>query len=346
MEDKEADISIHHPPTRVTLILNLVVGPEMPLAVDLATPERIVVACIRWPDLSRVVCTTLSRDPPVLHLDVFARGTLLCVTVHVCWPGLPDRPRGGCREALWLAVRNLVGRGSCTWSRWIDMCRIAVARYRVVVSPLVGVIEVSKWIQRAIQVVVVVAIATAIGGVRIVGGIVGLGEVIGGVGLGVQGTGVVYRRLVGGHSVSDTHTDTNASKPTVAIAASYDAGGRGAIRSLAGIGEETTLAVTRVVDVLVAGLWECLHCNDWRSMVDRAMSMTMERWRRKITMVVGWNREAAVGPGEIRKVVKVEVRSTRSKRRWCCGSKFREPRDVQDIMRANEGGVRQRCSKG
>lgn len=142
------------------------------------------------------------------------------------------------------------------------MRRVAVARYSVVVGPLVGVIEVSKWVQRAIQVVVVVAIATAIGRVRIIGGIVVLGKVVGGVGLRVQRRGVVYRRLVGGHPVSDTHTDANASEPTVTIAAAYDASGRGAIRGLAGIGEETALAVTRVVDVLVAGLWVCLHCND------------------------------------------------------------------------------------
>jgi len=92
MEDEEANISIHHPSARMTLVLNLVVGPEMPLAVELATPERIVVACICWPNLARVVRSTLSRDPPILHLDVFARGTLLCVTVNVCWPCLSDRP--------------------------------------------------------------------------------------------------------------------------------------------------------------------------------------------------------------------------------------------------------------
>ena len=92
VEDEEADISIHHPSARMTLVLNLIVGPEMPLAVELATPERIVVACICWPDLARVVRATLSRDPPVFHLDVFARGTLLCVAVNVCWPCLSDRP--------------------------------------------------------------------------------------------------------------------------------------------------------------------------------------------------------------------------------------------------------------
>jgi len=92
VEDEEANVSIHHPSARMTLVLNLVVGPEMPLAVELATPERIVVACICWPNLARVVRTTFSRDPPILHLDVLARGTLLCVTVNVCWPCLSDRP--------------------------------------------------------------------------------------------------------------------------------------------------------------------------------------------------------------------------------------------------------------
>jgi hypothetical protein len=95
MEDEEANVSVHHPTARMTLVLDLVIGPEMPLAIDLTTPERIVIACIGWPDLSRVVSTTLSRNPPVLHLDVFARGALVCMTVGICWSRLPDRSRGG-----------------------------------------------------------------------------------------------------------------------------------------------------------------------------------------------------------------------------------------------------------
>lgn len=96
MKYKEADISIHHPTTGMALVLDLVVGPEMPLSVDFATPEGIVVACIGWPDLSRIVRATLSRNPPTLHLDVLACGALLRVTVDVCWSRLPDRLCDGC----------------------------------------------------------------------------------------------------------------------------------------------------------------------------------------------------------------------------------------------------------
>jgi hypothetical protein len=153
---------------------------------------------------------------------------------------------------------------------------VAVARYRIVVCPLVRVIEVSKWVQRAIQVVVVVAIATAVRRVRIAGGIVILRVVVGGVGLRIQGTGVVYRRLVGAHPAANTHTNANASKSAVAITAAYDAGGCGAIRDLAGIGEEAALTVAGVVNVLVAGLWVRLHCDGWRSVMDGAMAILVE----------------------------------------------------------------------
>jgi hypothetical protein len=153
---------------------------------------------------------------------------------------------------------------------------VAVARYRVVVCPLIRVIEVSEWVQRTVQAVVVVAIATAVGRVGIVGGIVVLGIVIGGVGLRVQGTGVIYRRLVGAHSISYTHTNADTSEPAVAINATYDTGGCGAIRGLAGIGEETALAVAGIVDVLVAGLRVCLHYNDCRPVFGKDVVMSEE----------------------------------------------------------------------
>lgn len=66
------------------------------------------------------------------------------------------------------------------------MRRVAISGYCIVVGPLVGVIEVSKWVQRAIQVVVVVAIDPSVGRIRVIRGVV-----VGGVSLRVQGTGVV-----------------------------------------------------------------------------------------------------------------------------------------------------------
>jgi hypothetical protein len=155
MEDQEADVGVHHPSTRLTFVLDLVVGPEMPLAVQLTAPERVVVACISRPDLTRIVCTALSRNPSVLHLDVFACRALLRVTVGVCWPRLPYHPRCRRLEGLLLTVGHMVG--SRSGSRRVDICSVAIARHGVVVRPLVRVIEVSKRVHRAIEAVIVVA---------------------------------------------------------------------------------------------------------------------------------------------------------------------------------------------
>jgi hypothetical protein len=81
--------------------------------------------------------------------------------------------------------------------------------------------------------------------------------------LRVVGTGLVYRRLVGARRVSNAHADADACvTSSVAVAASHDAGGCGAVCGLAGIGENAALAVAGVVDVLVAGLWVCFHGDD------------------------------------------------------------------------------------
>jgi len=63
-------------------------------------------------------------------------------------------------------------------------------------------------------------------------------------------------------------------------------------------------------------------------------------------MAVGGNCAVTVEQGERRNEVKVGVRYNKIEGRWCRGSKGREPRDVQENMRANDGGARQRCSKG
>lgn len=244
MEDQETDFSVHHPPTWMALVLDLVVRPEMPLAVDLATPERIIVTCVCRPNLSRVVGTTFCCNPAVLQLDVFARRAMGCVTMSIGWPSLPQHMGGRRGISLSLAVCHMVGRCSRSLTGWVDMRCIAIAGNRVIVSPLVGVIEVSKRIQRAIQVVVVVAIATAIGGIRVTGRIV-----VGGVSLGAERTGVVYRRFVGTRRIPYTYTNAN----TVSIA-SLNATVCSAIGRLAGVGEDTALAISGIVDVLVTRL--------------------------------------------------------------------------------------------
>jgi len=177
---------------------------------------------------------------------------------------------------LGVAVGNVEGCRCGRGTGRVDMRRVAVVGHSVVVSPLVREIEVSKRVHRAIQVVVVVAIATAAirkrMGIVVGGVVVGSSSDGGGVWLGVVRTGVVYRRLIGTRrmSNSNTHTDADADADTdtcvagsIAISAD-DACGCSTVRGLAGVAEEAALAIAGVVDVLVAGLWVCLHCDDWR----------------------------------------------------------------------------------
>ena len=288
MEDQKSDISVHHPPTRMALVLDLIVRPEVPLASDFSAPKGIVVARVCRPDLTGMICSTLCCNPPVLHLNILARWTLSTMTVDVRWPSLSDHVVWGL-VGLRVAVGDMVCSGCCSTAGWIDMRRVAIVRHRVVVSPLVRGIEVSKRVHRAIQVVIVVAIAAAVAtaiGIRVrivVGGVVGSsGD---GVWLGVVRTSIVYRRLIGTRRVSNTtntHTDADADAciaDSIAISA-YDACGCSAVGRLAGIAEKTALTVAGVVDVLVAGLWICLHYDDRSLVVGEAMKKMSGMYRR------------------------------------------------------------------
>lgn len=85
----------------------------------------------------------------------------------------------------------------------------------------------------------------------------------------VIGTGCLYPGIAATCCDTDTdahadsHTDTavtHADSHTHA-AIGYDASRRCAVWCLASISEDATLAVARRVDVLMARLWICLHCN-------------------------------------------------------------------------------------
>lgn len=222
----------------------------MPLAIDLAAPKRVVVARIRRPNLAWIVGPALRRNAPILQLNLFTGGgTAGRMTVDIRWPCLPDyvRSRRGVRGDL--AVGHMVGsRCRRSRSRRVNVSCVTVARHRVVVGALVREVEVSKWVQRAIQVVVVVAITTAVEGVVRVAWVDG--------GLRDEGTGVVYHGLVGIRCVPDSDT---CIANAVAIAGSNDARGCGTVGGLARIAEDTALAVARSVDVLVTGFRVRLH---------------------------------------------------------------------------------------
>lgn len=159
MEDQKTLLGVHLPNTRVTLILNLVVRPQMPLAVSLTAPKRVIAACIRWLDAPQIVRTALSRNPSRLGLIVLARRSLCSRNIVVSIVHTSS-----------MAVLHMIrGRGSRrARSGRVDVSlgRVAVARNRVVVRPLVRGVEVSKRIQRTIHVVVVVAaVSRDVGGV-------------------------------------------------------------------------------------------------------------------------------------------------------------------------------------
>ena len=143
------------------------------------------------------------------------------------------------------------------------MSRVAIAGHCVVVGPLIGEIEVSKRIQQAIQVVVVIAIATAV--VRI--------NIIGGVGVLEEGTGVVYHRLTSAHRIVGG-SDTRIAHAQ-AIAGSDDASGWCSVWGLASVGENASLTIAGVVDVLMARLWVLFHCGGGCLAIGKAVGMWM-----------------------------------------------------------------------
>jgi hypothetical protein len=70
MEDEEALLRVHVPAARVALVLDLVESAEMPLAVALHTPERVVGKRVDRFDVAHVVGAALSRYTSVLRLNV------------------------------------------------------------------------------------------------------------------------------------------------------------------------------------------------------------------------------------------------------------------------------------
>lgn len=249
MKYQKPNISIHHPSTGVALILNLIVAPEMPFAIQLTTPKRVIVARIGRADFPRIVGTTCSCNTAVFHLDLLTTGRLLGMTVTVAkrGPRVSHHLWGG-MVRLGLGVGDVVGCSGGGGAGRVDVRSVAVGGCRVVVGPLVGVAEVSKRIRGSIETGMVVA---AVGGVLVIGGVV-----VGAIGARVVGSGIVYRRLVGARCVADADAETDT------VATRHDTGRHGAVWLLTGIAQDAALAVARGVDELVARLWVGLHCGD------------------------------------------------------------------------------------
>lgn len=155
MEDQIAELGIHHPPARVTLVLDLIVGPQVPFAVSLAAPKRIFISRVRRPNPPWIVRASLCCNPTTLRLDVLA-----CADMFASRGASMLAPRRVARGSR-MAVGHMVCRcsRSRSWSRRVNvsLCCVAITGHRVIVRPLVRVTEVSKWVQRAIQAVIVVA---------------------------------------------------------------------------------------------------------------------------------------------------------------------------------------------
>lgn len=128
----------------------------MPLAVALSAPERVVITSIGRLDLAGAVRTALGSNTSVLHLDVFARGSVRACGPH--WRWWSSGTSG-------MTVGDMVGGRRRSRARRIDVSGLAVGRHRVVVGPLIWRIEVSKWVHGAIKSVVIVASKPTIGGI-------------------------------------------------------------------------------------------------------------------------------------------------------------------------------------
>jgi hypothetical protein len=140
---------------------------------------------------------------------------------------------------------------------------IAVARCGVVVRPLVGVIEVSKWVQRTVGGVVVVAAVRR--WVVAWGAVVVCDAVVVGVwGLVWTDPGIVAVACDAyAHAYADSDSDASVAVANAAVG--DDASGVCAIGLLASITEEAALAVAGRVDVLMAWLGIGLHRGGGRS---------------------------------------------------------------------------------
>jgi hypothetical protein len=253
VEDQISQFSVHLPTARVTLVLDLIVGPQMPLAVPLTTPERIIAARICRLDASQIVSTALSRNPPRLHLVIFARWSR-------CRRNIVSSIARTTGMAILHMIRSRHSRRTRSGRVNVSLRRVAIARHRVVVRPLVRRIEVSKRVQRTIHVVIVIAAVSrgvrgVIAGIAIV--VIGTTTAVVGRILGlVVGTGCLYPGIVATCCDANAHAHAHAHAHT---AIGDDTGRRRAVWCLAGIGEDAALAIARGVDVLMARLRVGLH---------------------------------------------------------------------------------------
>jgi hypothetical protein len=246
MEHEISNLSIHQPLPRMTLILNLIVRPEMPLAAALTAPEGVVGAGIGWHDLPRAVGSSLGCNAAALRLVVFARR--------------PDRSGCGVRNRCgsWgVAVGDVICRG-CGRGRpgWVDVCSLAVGGHRLIVGPLKRRIKVSERVHCSIQAIVVVASVAGVAGV-----LESRSVIAGAVWVRVKWRVVYPVGSTGsGGSSHDACTCIGNSSSAVGIssACSYTGSG-GAVRQLSSIGENAALAMARRVEVLVARSWVRFH---------------------------------------------------------------------------------------
>ncbi len=230
----------------------------MPLAVALATPEWIVVTCIRRLDAAGMIRASLGRDTTVLHLNIFARSRAVIARRCVSFS---DR-RSVRRRSM--AIRHMVRRrsGCRRRTRRVDVSlMIAIARHGIVVAPLIRRVEVSKRVQRTVEAIVVVAAIVVHGVVMIVNGRIVAGAVI--------YPGVISTSCISAHYSSDA-----------IVGVGDDAGWVGAVGLLAGVGEDAALAVARGVDVVVTGFWKRLH--------DRIDELRKRKEVKEMLVVVEW----------------------------------------------------------
>jgi hypothetical protein len=230
----------------MTLILNLIVRPQMPLAAALTAPEGVVGTGIGWHDLPRAVGSSLGCNAAALRLVVFAR--------RAGWSGCGVRNRCSSRG---VAVGDVICRGRGRGRpRWVDICSLTVGGHRLVVGPLEWRIKVSERVHCAIQARVIVAPVAGVAGV-----LKSRSVIAGAVWVRVKWRVVYPVGSTGsGGSSHDACTCICNSSSAVGIssACSY-AGSGGAVRQLSSVGEDAALAVARRVEILVARFWVRFH---------------------------------------------------------------------------------------
>lgn len=234
MKHQEPHFGIHQPAAGMALILDLIERAQMPFAVALTAPEGIVMASISGLDATGVIGASLGRNAAILHLNILARRRAVIARRCVGFSdGCSVRRRG-------MAIRHMVRCCCCSRCRTgrVDVgLMVAIARHGSVVTPLIRRVEVSKWVQRTVEAVVVVS-AIVVHGIVMIGS----GRVVAGA--------VIYPGVIGTSCIS-AHYSSGAI-----VGIGDDAGWVGAVGLLAGVGEDAALAVARSVDVVVTRFGE------------------------------------------------------------------------------------------